>query len=217
MRKPQDTAKAPMSAARWRLLERACWIAAMVLILPQLAAMAGRQLGAGPDDSWSASRRAAYQRLLRAGGVPSPVGRLRLEKQGIVMPVFSGTGEAALTLGAGHLRDTAALDGNGNIAIAGHRDGFFRSLRNLAVGDRLTLITAKAVRTFRVSGTSVVAPEDVEVLAPTSSPVLTLITCYPFYYVGHAPKRFVVRARLVAGGRRSPADSAQPAELAIAR
>jgi sortase A len=113
------------------------------------------------------------------------------------VPIFAGTGEAALTLGAGHLTETGAPDGEGNIAIAGHRDGFFRALRHLEVGDRLVLTGDAGARTFEISETHVVAPEDVWVLDPTDETVLTLITCYPFYFVGSAPDRYVVRARLL--------------------
>ena len=183
---------------RLRYAELGCWILAAALLLPQIAAVAAR--GAMrvpfPDDDWSPSRREAYARLLEGSGLPAPIGVLRLAEQDRAVPIFSGTGEASLTLGAGHLPETPSLDDEGNISIAGHRDGFFRALRHLEPGDRLILDTDRGRRTFEVSDLQVVAPSDVSVLDPTPETVLTLITCHPFYYVGSAPNRYIVRARL---------------------
>jgi sortase A len=190
-------------------LEVALWLIAVLLIAPQAAVMAARGsvtygLGAGdgpvaaPDDTWSAKRRAEFERFSR-GLVPQPAGYLALPDLNVRIPIFDGDGELALTLGAGHLPDTAPLDGDGNAAIAGHRDGFFRVLRSVAVGDRLTIETAGALRQYRITDQWVVAPEDVWVLEPTSEPSVTLITCYPFYFAGNAPDRFIVRAVLMDG------------------
>lgn len=149
---------------------------------------------------WSTSRLAAFERL-SAGVVPKPIGYLKLEHESFRIPVFAGTSETSLTLGAGHLPETSPLNGAGNAAIAGHRDGFFRRLRKIRIGDELTLTSAGKSRTYQVTHLWVVAPDDVSVLDDTTSSSLTLITCYPFYFVGHAPKRFVVRAVAVEGDR----------------
>lgn len=172
---------------------------AVALLAPQLGAMAVRAAvtAAAPDGSWSESRRAAYERLAGRANLPAPVGQLRLRDGSASVPVFSGTDEVALTLGAGHLPETGALDGAGNIAIAGHRDGFFRALRHVRQGDRMVLTSAAGPRTFEVTSTRIVAPDELSVLDPTPETVLTLITCHPFYFVGSAPDRFIVRARLV--------------------
>lgn len=149
--------------------------------------------GAAPGDDWSASRRAAYRELI-SRAVPAPQGYLSLPAQGEGIPVFRGAGEPELTLGAGHLPETSPLGGPGNTVLAGHRDGFFRRLRDLAVGDLLEVRTAGVSRRYRVTDLWVVEPRDVWVLDETPRPSLTLITCHPFYFVGHAPNRFVVRA-----------------------
>lgn len=203
-------------ARNLRAAELACWAAAAALMLPQLAAMAARStLGASfSDEAWSQPRREAYQQLLERGGLPSPIGRLLLPRQDQGVPLFSGTDEVALTLGAGHLPETAALDAQGNIAIAGHRDGFFRVLRDLEPGDRLILSSAGGQRTFEVVGTRVVEPRDVWVLEPTPQTTLTLITCYPFYHVGNAPNRYIVRARLM---NEEPPGSSGSTDVSVSR
>lgn len=158
-------------------------------------------------DSWSESRRQAYERFSEHS-VSAPVGFLTLGEDPQQIPVFSGTEEMSLTLGAGHLRETAALNGSGNTAIAGHRDGFFRALRNLERGDTLEVGTAEGTRRYRVSKLWIVDPEDVWVLEDTSRSSLTLITCHPFFFVGDAPNRYVVRAVLAEQARGAAADLA---------
>ncbi len=117
--------------------------------------------------------------------------------------VLEGSDDATLARAAGHIEDTPLPGQPGNIGIAGHRDTTFRPVRNLKVGDTLTLTTATTVQTYRVAWTKIVDPDDVEVLDPTSAPALTLVTCYPFEYIGHAPRRFIVRADLISEGPRT--------------
>ena len=81
----------------------------------------------------------------------------------------------------------------GNVVLAGHRDSFFRALRNIRGGDTVEVITADGSRSYSVKTTEIIQPTEVSVLEPTKTPMLTLVTCYPFYFVGHAPKRFIVR------------------------
>ena len=116
--------------------------------------------------------------------------------------MLPGTDDRTLDRGAGHIEDTPFPGELGNIGIAGHRDTVFRPLRNVKAGDELTLTTADRIFTYRVSATSIVNPEDVSVLDPTPRQTLTLVTCYPFTYIGAAPKRFIVRAELTADKRR---------------
>jgi sortase A len=85
----------------------------------------------------------------------------------------------------------------GNSALAGHRDTFFRGLRGIRVGDDMRVLTAYGDFTYQVKRTVIVMPDDLSVLAPTSQPTLTLVTCYPFSFIGHAPKRFIVQAERV--------------------
>lgn len=122
------------------------------------------------------------------------VGLLEISRLGLSTPILSGEDEATLDLGAGHLRDTPSPWEQGNSAVAGHRDGVFRPLRKVRVGDRIDVRTIHGDLSYTVTETFVVTPDDLSVLEPTESPVLTLITCYPFNFVGPAPKRFIVRA-----------------------
>lgn len=136
------------------------------------------------------------------------IGLLEIPRLGLSTPILSGEDEATLELGAGHLRDTPSPWDEGNSAVAGHRDGVFRPLRHIKIGDRVEVQTREGSLSYIVTDTFVVSPDDLSVLEPTERPVLTLITCYPFNYVGPAPKRFIVRAerrsrtRESAGGRR---------------
>src|SRR5262249_53265963 len=102
-----------------------------------------------------------------------------------------------------HIEDTALPGERGNIGIAGHRDTIFRPLRRLRVGDTLNLSTSDRVYRYRISKTMIVNPEDVYVLSPTNQRALTLVTCYPFDFIGHAPKRYIVRAGLLSVAARA--------------
>lgn len=119
--------------------------------------------------------------------------------------VLEGSDDGTLRGAAGHIEDTAFPGQMGNIGIAGHRDTIFRPIRNVHVGDALVLTTVDRVFRYRISNTMIVNPDDVYVLDPTERPTLTLVTCYPFTFVGHAPQRFIVRADLVGEEARSQA------------
>jgi sortase A len=129
------------------------------------------------------------------------LGRLTAPSVKMSTVVLEGSDDATLSRGAGHIEDTPFPGQPGNIGIAGHRDTVFRPLRNIHVGDPLELTTADAIYRYRISKTSIVGPDDVYVLDPTDQPTLTLVTCFPFEYVGHAPKRFIVHAQLVGKGK----------------
>ena len=125
----------------------------------------------------------------------SLVGKVEIPTLHLSAVIFQGTNDNVLAKGVGHL-DASALPGQpGNVVLAAHRDTFFRSLRNIRRGDVVRVTTPSGVRTYAVDSTEVVNPTQISVMEPTPSPTLTLITCYPFYYVGTAPKRFIVRAR----------------------
>jgi sortase A len=137
-----------------------------------------------------------------AAAAESPVtdlamGRLEVPRLGMRVMVAPGVDTRSLRRAAGHIPGTAAPGGDGNVGIAGHRDTFFRPLRRVEVGDEIVLETAEGVARYVVEWTDVVPPAAVEVLAPTGYPALTLVTCYPFTFVGNAPDRFIVRARRV--------------------
>jgi len=108
--------------------------------------------------------------------------------------VLPGTDDRILDRALGHVEGTAPPGTDGNSGIAGHRDGFFRGLKDIVPGDAIELDTLDGKESYRVERTWVVDPEDVSVLDPTSTRALTLVTCYPFYFVGSAPRRFIVRA-----------------------
>lgn len=121
---------------------------------------------------------------------------LQIPKLHLAVPVFKGTAKLSLNRGVGWIEGTAAPAQEGNIGIAGHRDTFFRGLRHLERGDEILLVTREGTQSFRVNRTEIVGPREVSVLKPGKVRSLTLITCYPFYYIGRAPKRFVVEATL---------------------
>ena len=145
-----------------------------------------------PDQSlWSERAKAAYAAAV--GGSP-PVAELVIERLGLRAPVYLGTDRVTLNRGAGVIAGTALPGERGNVAISAHRDSFFRPLKDVVVGDVIELREEGRVQRFEVAAISIVDPLDVSVLEPTDAPVLTLVTCYPFYYVGFAPDRFIVRA-----------------------
>ena len=110
--------------------------------------------------------------------------------------MLPGTDDHTLDRAVGHIEDTAEPGTDGNSGLAGHRDGFFRGLKDIARGDTIELETLKGKDIYRVERTWVVNPEEVWVLDPTPTRALTLVTCYPFYFIGSAPQRFIVRAVL---------------------
>lgn len=126
----------------------------------------------------------------------SVIGRLEIPRVGVSAMVREGDDTATLRHAVGHIPDTALPGSSGNAGLAGHRDSFFRGLKNIRNGDEVTVTTPTGVLEYTVQRTSIVDPDDVSVLSPTSRPTLTLVTCYPFYYIGAAPRRFIVRAEL---------------------
>jgi sortase A len=113
------------------------------------------------------------------------------------VPVFPGTGEKNLTRGAGRIEGTPALGNPGNTGIAAHRDGYFRALKDLRLGESIFVETLSGEREYRVTDLFIVEPSDIQVLAPTGTDAITLVTCYPFYFVGSAPQRYIVRAESI--------------------
>jgi len=194
-------------------LERACLITGLALITlgvtVRLDGFAQRQAAVAEFErirntvvspaeqlNWSEQRMADYQQaLLQDAGETLAV--LRIPSRNIEVPVFDSIDETALNRGSGHVTGTSLPGERGNVAIAAHRDGFFRDLENIEIGDEIELTAIDRRQVFRVSQLDIVDPLDVSVLGPTDDTVITLITCYPFYYIGAAPERFIVRATLV--------------------
>ncbi len=148
---------------------------------------------------------AALMSLRRADRLPPPVnrgdfiGQLDIPRIGLHAIVLEGTDGRILRLGIGHIPGTALPGEPGNVSLAAHRDSFFRPLRHVRKNDEIRLQTLEGEHRYVVDWTRVVRPGDTRVLGPTGHPSLTLVTCYPFCYVGAAPDRFIVRAHQVPG------------------
>jgi sortase A len=211
------------AAKSLRCLELAAWTLGMLLVVTYASARwwyaHGREAGiaafdvarnevlrspptvvvAPSDDvdmsTWSRERIERYRESAHTGAVPLAV--LRIPSVKVVVPVFDGTSHQNLNRGAGRIEGTARLGETGNVGIAAHRDGFFRALKDVRVGDVLLLEQLTTTDVYRIVATTIVEPSDVSVLGSTAAPTVTLVTCYPFYYVGAAPQRFIVRAQLV--------------------
>jgi sortase A len=142
---------------------------------------------------WSQKRIRAYQTSL-AANISPPLGVLEISAIQLQVPVLEGTDELTLDRAVGHILGTAPLGATGNIGIAGHRDGFFRGLKDVHVGETIDVYTQRGRSRYAVDEIQTVSPDDVSVLAPRAKPSLTLVTCYPFYFVGSAPLRYIVHA-----------------------
>jgi len=127
----------------------------------------------------------------------SPLGRIEINSIGLAAMIVEGVDAGTLRHAVGHIPGTPLPGQEGNVALAGHRDTFFRGLRNIQKDDKITLTTLHGSFSYRVDSTQVVEPNAIQVLAATADDFLTLVTCYPFYFVGPAPKRFIVRAHRV--------------------
>ncbi len=142
---------------------------------------------------WSPRRIQAWQDSLRTSA-PEALAVLRIPRIRLEVPLLEGTDDLTLNRAVGHIEDTAKPGSKGNVGIAGHRDGFFRGLKDVAVGDALELEALGGTERYLIERIWIVKPEDVSVLDPTPSPAVTLVTCYPFYFIGSAPERYIVRA-----------------------
>jgi len=212
-----------------RVAERTCWVLGLAGItwwgvfqlgvassarhdlkrfaeVARVASLPVAPVPVAPDQSlWSPKRVSAYQ-LATAAPAPAPLAVLRIPKIRLEVAVLPGTDDRTLDRGVGHIEGTAQPGADGNLGIAGHRDGFFRGLKDVVPGDLIELDTVNGTEAYRIERTWVVTPEEVSVLDPTPTRAITLVTCYPFYFVGSAPERFIVRATRVADSPRpSPA------------
>jgi sortase A len=158
-------------------------------------------LEAGRADTklWSPGRVRAFEESLREDP-GMPLGVLRIPAIGLAVPILEGTDDLTLNRAVGHIGGTPLPGDDGNVGIAGHRDGFFRGLKDIRPGERIEIETLRGLLSYVVEKTWVVDPRNVAVLDPTAKPSVTLVTCYPFYYVGSAPRRFIVRAVKVGSG-----------------
>lgn len=145
---------------------------------------------------WSQKRISEYEESLAAHFEP-PLAVLHISKFQLQVPVLEGTDDLTLNRGIGHIVGTARPGEGGNIGIAGHRDGFFRVLKDISPGDTIELQTARATDRYKVDQIVLVRPDDISVLQPRPVRSLTLVTCYPFYFIGSAPQRYIVHASIV--------------------
>ena len=145
---------------------------------------------------WSNKRIQAYKDSLGMK-FAAPIAVLAIPRIGLEVPIFNGTDDLILNRGAGKIEGTAGPGETGNMGIAGHRDGFFRALKDIHVGDQVELFAGQAKFIYSVEDIMIVSPSDVSVLSPRPKTSVTLVTCYPFYFVGDAPKRYIVHASLV--------------------
>jgi sortase A len=186
---------------RWS--EAALWIVGATLCSLFALAQADSALGSTqaledfaasldpPDQSlWAAGRVRDYQASLKQ--TMQPVAVLSIPSLKLEVPVFERDDDLSLNRGAGLIAGMGLPDQGGNTGIAGHRDGFFRALKDIKVGDRIEIRTRVKVHRYRVTSIDIVDQADNRLLADTELPVVTLVTCYPFYYLGSAPQRYIV-------------------------
>jgi sortase A len=173
------------------------------LPVPAAPVVAARLPGENPAERIAAGSGASGASAVEPG---TWLARLEGPSVALTATVLEGTDDATLRRGAGHIEGTPFPGAAGNVGIAGHRDTIFRPVRDLKLGDRLLLTTADRVLEYRISETKIVKPADVYVLDPTGRPMLTLVTCFPFKFIGNAPQRFIVHAELVQERMRKDSD-----------
>jgi sortase A len=162
--------------------------------LVETAGSSGKRQQAHTAELWSPQRIKAHTVTL-----DKPIETLailRIPRINLEVPMLNGTDEFTLNRGVGRITGTSLPGQQGNIGIAGHRDGFFRGLKDLATGDAIELVTTSGTDVYVVDRIQITNPGDVSVLHARANPSLTLVTCYPFYFVGPAPSRYVVEASL---------------------
>jgi len=147
-----------------------------------------------PDYSlWNATRITDYEDSL-LNNMPPPLAILTIDRMNLQVPIWNGTDDLVLNRGAGRIKGTARMDEAGNLGLSGHRDGFFRGFKDIQIGDEIDVQTTRGVQIYEVSSIDIVPKEDISPLEPTDEKIITVVTCYPFYFVGHAPKRLIVKA-----------------------
>ena len=122
------------------------------------------------------------------------LGRIEIPRVGMMVAILEGTTSRTLGVGVGHIAGTALPGEPGNIGIAGHRDTYFRALKGIQLDDEIRIHTAMGLSLYKVDKVQIVAPDYIHVIAPSEASAITLVTCYPFYFIGGAPKRFIVHA-----------------------
>ena len=149
------------------------------------------------QDLWSQGRKDDFFKLHKDGINMKPLASLEIPSIDLRVAVFDGATDEVLNIGIGRVPGTAQVGEVGNLAIAGHRDSFFRGLKDIEIGSTINVNNQTVNNSYKVSEILIVDPSDTFVLLPSPEQTLTLITCYPFYFVGSAPERFIVKAQLI--------------------
>ena len=206
----REIERSPVNAhLQW--LERLLWFAAVGLLgFSLFMLLQGRiyqlYLNAQFEDALSEQQLASIRRTPEflksaseiARSAPEPyLGRVDIPSLDLSVMLLEGVDDETLRFGLGHIPGTKLPGQGGNSGVAGHRDTFFRGLSKIREGDKITVKTLAAEHRYVVDIIRIVNPDDIAVLADSNEPTLTLVTCYPFYLVGPAPKRFIVQASLV--------------------
>jgi sortase A len=191
-------------ASAW--IERCLWIAGSIA-LGYCAFLWGRANYDQAQGNWELDHLARTSSRTSSAPTGSPegslVGRIEIPRLELSAVVFEGTSDDTLARGVGHLKGSATPGARGNVVLAGHRDTFFRELRGIRRGDVVTIEAPEGNSQYRVDSTTIVMPDQTDVVGPSDGATLTLVTCYPFRYIGNAPQRFIVRATKVQKARHS--------------
>jgi len=182
---------------RWFFQAYQTWRFERALRDAQTYAHTINQTASSPPSAQAEAHRAHAANFGIDGLTGSPLGRIEISAIGVAAMIMEGVDGRTLRHAVGHIPGTPRPGQPGNVALAGHRDTFFRGLRNIHKDDEITVTTLHGSYRYSVDSTQVVEPEDIKVLAATTDDFLTLVTCYPFYFVGPAPKRFIVRAHRI--------------------
>jgi sortase A len=182
---------------RWLFQAYQTWRFERALKGAQTSTRAIPQPASSPLPAQAVADRARAVSFGNDGLASSPLGQIEISSIGLAAMIMEGVDGRTLRHAVGHIPGTPLPGLHGNVALAGHRDTFFRGLRNIHQDDEITLTTLHGSYRYRVDSTQVVEPNDIQVLAATVDDFLTLVTCYPFYFVGPAPKRFIVRAHRI--------------------
>ena len=182
---------------RWLFQAYQNWRFERALKDAQMPASTIQPPGSPPLSAQAEADRSRAESFGIDGLTGSPLGRIEISSVGLAAMIMEGVDGGTLRHAVGHIPSTPLPGQQGNVALAGHRDTFFRGLRNIHKDDEITLTTLHGSYRYRVDSTQVVQPEDTKVLDNSGDDILTLVTCYPFYFVGPAPQRFIVRAHRI--------------------
>jgi sortase A len=187
-------------AVAW--IESCLWLAGCVA-LGYSAFLWGRAAYDQAQGNWALDHFAERTTTPIGSAEGSLVGRIEIPRLALSAVVFEGTSDDTLARGVGHLRGSARPGMGGNLVLAGHRDTFFRDLRGIKAGDEVTIKAPEGEFQYEVESTAIVYPNQTEVLKPSGDATLTLITCYPFRFIGNASERFIVRATKIQKAKHS--------------